>query len=182
MRHHHMRCVTAGAAVGATELARAADADVLLAAQAGGALAATDPRKRRITRADLDVLHIGADGDDFAFDLMAQRVRQLHIRHRQLVAAAQIEIAVMDMDVRMADAGIVDLEENLGACRGRCRRLQFLKRLAEFRDHLTEHERLPWVLSDLLSVLHGDLPLSTQTIPRHGPLLWAMTFYCLDAR
>ena len=62
---------------------------------------------------------VRADRDDFALDLVAQRVRQLHVRHRQLVAAAEVEIAVMDVHVGVADAGIVDLQQDLGALRGR---------------------------------------------------------------
>ena len=135
--------IAAGHVGGAAELARL-EAEIFLAALAGRAIAAADPGKGRIAVADLHALGIGADGHHFALDLMAERVRQLHAPQRQLVAAAQIEIAVMDMNVGMADAGVLDLQQHLGALGLRRRAFDGLKRLSEFDNGLAEHRaRLP---------------------------------------
>ena len=142
MRHQHMRRITAGNARRAAELARL-DAIIFLVAQARRAIAAADPGIGRIAVADFHALHVGADGHDFAFDLVAQRVRQFQIAHRQLVAAAQIEIAVMDVDVGMADAGMRRLEEDFRALRRGRRRLEFLERASEFHNGLAEHPTSP---------------------------------------
>src|SRR5207237_209624 len=79
-----------------------------------------------------DVLHIGTDGDHLAFDLVTQRVRKLDIPHRQLVAAAKIEIAVMDVHVGMTDARVVHFQQHFRAGGHGRRRFDFLERRAEF--------------------------------------------------
>jgi len=101
-------------------------AAILLAALASRTLAAADPGERREALADFHVLDVGPDRDDFAFDLVSQRVRQFHVGHGQLVAAAKIEIAVVNVNVRMANAGIVHLEKDLGARGSGRRRLDHL--------------------------------------------------------
>ena len=78
---------------------------LLFVAQAGGAFAATDPGKRRAAVADLHAFRVGSHGHDFAFDLVAHRVGHFEIGQRHFVAAAEVEIAIVDMHIAVADAG-----------------------------------------------------------------------------
>ena len=75
--------------------------------------------------ADLDALGVGPDRDHLADILVAERHRQLHaaVVQAQLLAAAEIEIAVGQMQIAVADAGGQHLQQHLGARRLRRRRL-----------------------------------------------------------
>ena len=57
--------------------------------------------------ADLDALGVGADRHHFADVLVPERHRQLHaaVLQAHALAAAEIEIAVGEMQVAVADAG-----------------------------------------------------------------------------
>ncbi len=95
-------------------------ADVFLVTLAGGALAAADPREDDEALADLAAfeqrLRIGANGRERAFDLVAERVGQrAALGPVDLVAIADVDMAVLQVDVGMADAGEGDLHERL-AC------------------------------------------------------------------
>jgi len=104
-------------------------ADVLLVALAGGALAAADPReddKRWPTRAAFEQgLRVRADSRERAFDFVTERVRQRAALGPVRLARrlAEIDMAVLKVDVRVADAGEGDLGP-LPACRSGpgCRR------------------------------------------------------------
>ncbi len=77
-------------------------AEVFVAALAGRALPAADPGINDIALADGDALRIGACRGQFALDLMAEREgKRPAARKLRLAAAAEIEIAVMQMDVGM---------------------------------------------------------------------------------
>ena len=76
------------------------------------------------------------DGDHLADVLVAERYRQLHaaLFHAQAVAAAEIEIAVGQMQVAVADAGGQNLQQDFGALRLRRRLLVEPQRLAADAD------------------------------------------------
>src|SRR5688572_27089582 len=79
-------------------------AEVFIASPADDALAATHPGIDQPHIADADALCVGADCDDFADILMAHGERQLDaaIEQFQLLAAADVVIAVPDVQVGMA--------------------------------------------------------------------------------
>ena len=125
------------------ELARLG-ADVFLVALAGGALAAADPREDDEALADLAAfeqgLRIRADSRERAFDLVAQRVRQrAALGPVELVAIAEVDMAVLQVDVRMADAGVGDLHHHFRALRRRDVGGDFLERFAVGDDGLALH-------------------------------------------
>src|SRR5437868_13290979 len=122
----------------AAELPRAI-AQILFSACAGGTVAAADPRKNGVARANDDVTCRRTCGHDFAFDFMAQSVRQRQMGERQAVAAAEFEIAVMNVHVAVADAGVMNLQQNLRALREGCGRLDLLKWSTECNDRLRQH-------------------------------------------
>ena len=141
MRHEDVFGIAAGDLD--AELARLG-ADVLLVALAGGALAAADPREDDEALADLAAfeqrLSIRAHGAERAFDLVAQRVGQgASARPVDLVAIAEVDMAVLQVDVRVADAGMGDLHHDFRALgRGHVGG-HFLKRLAVGDDGLALH-------------------------------------------
>jgi hypothetical protein len=70
VRHAHQVGIPAGQLQ--AEVARAAHAQVVVAALAGGAGAAADPGVDHHALADRQALHLGADLDHLAADLVAQ--------------------------------------------------------------------------------------------------------------
>src|SRR5215469_3539248 len=117
-------------------------AQIFFATRTGGAVAAADPWKGGVAGADAHAFRVRPDGDDFAFDLMAHCVGQLQVHERQPVAAAEIEIAVVNMYVAVADAGVMDLEEHLRtAGRGRGR-FDLFKGCTECDNRLRQHDLL----------------------------------------
>src|SRR6185369_12655398 len=112
MRDQHMR---GKAAVGGNaEMARGC-ADVLVAGLAGRALAAADPRIDRNRRADF-CLRIRPDGFDGAGDFMPEREGQgASGAHVELLAVAEHEIAVLHVQIGMADAAAMDAHQHFGA-------------------------------------------------------------------
>jgi hypothetical protein len=87
----------------------------------GRAFAAADRGIGDAGIANLDVLDVGADSDNFAFDFVAEREGELAARaHVKLVATAHVKMTVMDMHIGMADATMRDFEKHFGALRGGC--------------------------------------------------------------
>ena len=84
---------------------------------------------------------LGAQLDDAADDLVAHGQRQddAAIVQRHLLAAADVVIALPDVQVGVADAAMGDLEQDLGALRFRRRQFDFLKRLSVFDDGPCAH-------------------------------------------
>src|SRR6202012_5779435 len=94
------------------------DAEVLVAIGAVAALAAADPGKHRALLADQLPGHVRPDLVDDAGDLMAERERQGHAaRGVELLAAAEIGVAVLDVQVGMAQAAALDAHQDLASLR-----------------------------------------------------------------
>ena len=74
---------------------------------------------RKPSVADLDALGIRTDRHHLADILVAERDRQLHaaIGKAQLLAAAEIEPAVRQMKIAVADAGSEHFQQDLAALR-----------------------------------------------------------------
>src|SRR5690606_35132943 len=80
-------------------------AQVFVAAPADPAAAAAGPRVHGEVAANLDAVGFRSDGLDDAGDLVAERERQLaSAAHVELLAVAEIEIAVMHVDVAVTHA------------------------------------------------------------------------------
>ena len=125
------------------ELARLG-ADVFLVALAGSALAAADPRKDDEALAGLAAfeqgLRIGTDSRQRAFDLVAQRVGQrAALGPVDLVAIAQIDMAVLQVDVGMANAGVRNPDDDFRAFGRRDVGGHFFERCAVGDDGLALH-------------------------------------------
>src|SRR5690349_21457001 len=104
------------------------DAEVLVAVLAIAALAAADPRKYRLLLADQFLRHVGSDVVDDTRDLMAESEGQGHAaRGVEALAAAEIGVPVLDMQVGMAQSAALDAHQH------------FLSlRLGRFDDGLAE--------------------------------------------
>ena len=76
--------------------------------------AAADPRKHRLLRADQVAGDIRTDFLDDAGDLVAQRERQRHAARRvELLAAAEIGVTVLDVQVGMTQPAALDADQHL---------------------------------------------------------------------
>ena len=137
-RHQHVRRVAA--------LREHADilrleAEILVAALAHLAFAAAHPRIDQPHVADLHVLRVRPDRDHLADVLVAHGERQLDaaVGEHQLLAAADLVIAVPDVQVGVAHAGREHLQQHLRA--GRLRRLGLvhLQRRAALADLKAAH-------------------------------------------
>src|SRR5260221_14203723 len=117
--------IAAGRRAGTTQVPWTV-AIILLTAGAGRAVATADPRINRAMVADLHALRVRSHGDHLAGDLVAQSVRQLHAGQRQLGPAAEVERALVDVDVAVADAAVLDPDQNLRPRGLRCRPLDGL--------------------------------------------------------
>src|SRR5690349_21037722 len=94
------------------------DAEVLVAGETVAALATADPGKYRLLLADQILADLGADLIDHTGDLMAEREGERHAaRGVELLAAAEIGIAVLDMQVGMTEPAALDADEDLFALR-----------------------------------------------------------------
>src|SRR5207253_1797581 len=139
IRHQHMRGIRAGA-VDAEE-ARAGDAVIFLTGLAHGALAAADPRIDQPLLADFDPASAGPERFDDAERLVAEREGRnaAALLHVEALAAAEIEVALPDVEIGVADAGARDAHEHLGSLGlGRARE-HLLQRLAVFDDLIADH-------------------------------------------
>ena len=107
VRHDDMRAIAAGdpGAEGARP-----QAQQFLALLAHRALAAADPGIGNHLVADFDARGSRAERSDLAGDLMPHRERQMHATgfERELLAVAEIEMPVPDVDVAVADARRLD--------------------------------------------------------------------------
>ena len=118
------------------------DAEVLVAVGAVAALAATDPGEDRLLLADQLLGRIGADFLDHARDLMAERERQRHAaRGVEPLAAAEIGVTVLDMQVGMAQPATFDADEHFSACRLRRVDDGFAQGRIEFDQRLATQQR-----------------------------------------
>jgi hypothetical protein len=118
---------------------------IVHAFQAAHALAAADPRTHQPILADRRILRIRPGRDHCAVGFVAQRHWRMHpaIAHVETLAAAEIEIALADMHVAMADTAILQLQQHLGACRFGRGLLRSLQRLAPFDHVVTQHASSP---------------------------------------
>ncbi len=92
-------------------------AQILIAGAAGRAFAATDPGIHRDTVADRCIGPF-AGGFDHAGDFVAKRERQRAVLGDvELLAAAEIKIAVLNMQVGMADAAAFDADQHFAVAR-----------------------------------------------------------------
>src|SRR5689334_12001272 len=106
-------------------------AHVLFAGAASRASSAADPRIDRSLLADCDILRTFTCGFDDPCDLMTERKRQSTVfGDIEPFIAAQREITVLHVQVRMAYPAASHSDENLGAARHRA----FRDRLAQWRS------------------------------------------------
>ena len=92
------------------------DAEVFIAIGAVAALAAADPGEHRLLLSDQILRGVRSDFLDDAGDLVAERERQRHAaRGIEPLAAAEIGVAVLDVQVGMAQAAAFDADEDF-AC------------------------------------------------------------------
>ena len=118
------------------------DAEVLVAIGAVAALAAADPGEYRLLLSDQLLRGIGTDFIDDAGDLVAERERQRHAaRGVEPLAAAQIGIAVLDVQVGMAQPAAFDADEDFAALRLRRVDDGFAQRRIELDQRLATHQR-----------------------------------------
>jgi hypothetical protein len=118
------------------------DAEVFVAVGAVAALAAADPGKHRALGADEARRRVGADLLDHARDLVPERERQRHASGGvELLAAAEIGIAVLDVQVGVAEAAALDAHQYFGALRLRRVDDGLAQRRVEFDQRLPAHQR-----------------------------------------
>ncbi len=118
------------------------DAQILIAVEAVAALAAADPGEYRLLGADQILRDIGADFLDDAGDLVSERERQRHAaRGIELLAAAEVGIAVLDMQVGMAQSATLDADQHLPALRLRRFDDGFAQGRIELDQRLATHQR-----------------------------------------
>src|SRR6202140_2355730 len=97
------------------------DAQIFVAIETVAALAAADPGEDRFFRADQLLRNVRADFLDDAGDLVTERKRQRHAaRGVELLAAAEVGVAVLDMQVGMAQPAALNADQDLFALRLRC--------------------------------------------------------------
>jgi hypothetical protein len=108
MRHQHVGGVTA--VDGYAESPRRV-ADVFVPSCAQPALAAPDPRKGCVALSLVHTLRVGSRGLHGAGDLVPECEGQLpRAAHVQLLPAAKIEVAILQMQVRVADSAVADTQ------------------------------------------------------------------------
>src|SRR5919106_5908284 len=108
---------------------------------AGGADSTARPRVYDSIGSDWHVAGIEPCINDPTERLMTERDRRIHaaLAHVKTLAAAQIEIAVPDVDVAVTYPAILEPEQDLCALRLRRLALYFLQRLAPFNDVIAQH-------------------------------------------
>src|SRR5690349_3349449 len=139
VRHQHMG---GKAAVDGDAEEALLDAEVLVAGETVAALAAANPGKYRLLLADHIHADLGADLIDDAGELMAERKWERHAaRGVELLAAAEIGIAVLDVQVGMTEPATLDANEDLLALRLRRFDDGLAERRIEFDQRLSTHLR-----------------------------------------
>ena len=109
------------------------DAEIFVAVQTVAALAAADPREYRFLRADQVLRNIRTDFLDDAGDLVSERERQRHAaRGVELLAAAEVGVTVLDMQIGMAQSATLDADQDFLALRLRRVDDGFAQRRIEF--------------------------------------------------
>ena len=160
MRHQKKIAV---AAVAEHADAARLEAQLLVAAEADAAFAASHPGIHQPPVADRHAARLRADRHDLADVLMAERDRQLHsaLDDAQALAAAEIEVAVGQMQIAVADAGGEHLEQHLGAGRLGRGMLRHLKRCTALADLKASHR----VASDASPSSLSPAPLFADEVP-----------------
>ena len=121
---------------------------VFIAVEAIGTLATADPRKHRLLLADEILRDFRADFVDNAGDLVAEREGQVHAtRGIEAFAAAEIGVAVLNVQIGMAQAAAFDPHQHFLALRLRGLDDGLAQRRVEFNQRLSTHLR------------HGDISL-----------------------
>jgi len=149
MRHRHVIGIAA-VAIDAERI-RLDRAHVLVAAETGRAFAAAEPGIGQRDVADLEaalvgVLDVGAEGHDLADRLMPHRARQRHaaiLERQRLASMAEVVAALPDVQVAVADAGGLDLDQHLRARRLRRRLIDLFQGGVEIDDLETLHRCSP---------------------------------------
>src|SRR5262245_22749183 len=149
MRHRHVIGIAA-VAIDAERI-RLDRAHVLVAAETGRTLAAAEPGIGQRDVADrkttlVGVLDVRPERDDLADRLVAHRARQRDaavLQRQRLTAVAEIIAAFPDVQVRVADAGGLDLDQHLRARRLRRRLIDLLQRRVEIDDLEALHRCSP---------------------------------------
>ena len=166
MRHQHVGGIAAvdGDAERAGRIAH-----VLVAARAQPALAAADPGIGGVELAWRHALRLGARRLHGAGDLVAQGEGQRAVAaHIELLAAAQIEIAVLQVDVGVAYAAMRDAQQHLAALRLGRGRLRGLQRLSVVDERLAVHEAFPPQWQRNLADVAGRIRASTKPASRRS--------------
>ena len=135
---------------------------------ADAADAAADPGIDQHHLADLAVLDLRADGNDLPGRLVAERQRQSDaaVGKAQALAAAEIVASFPDMQVRMANAGSLDRNDDLVAGGLRIRQVGFLQGIAESRQLEAFHPVV--LLGDLLDVFSLATPVVVKSRRYHA--------------
>ena len=91
-------------------------AEIFIAIEAVAALAAADPREHRYLFSDQALRNIRTCFLDHAGDLVSQRERQRHAaRGVELLAAAEVGITVLDMQIGMAQPATLDADQHFAS-------------------------------------------------------------------
>src|SRR6202020_1776564 len=137
--HQHM---SSAAAIDADAEKALLGAEIFIARQTVAALAAADPWENRTLSADQILRHVRADFLDGAGDLVAEGEGQCHAaRGVELLAAAEIGIAVLDVKVGMAKSAALDPDQNFPPLGLRCVDDGFAQRRIKLDQRLATHER-----------------------------------------
>ena len=148
MRHRHVVGIAA-VAIDAERIGL--QAHVLVAGETGLAFAAAEPRIDQRDVADLEIalvggFDIGPERQHLADRLMAHRARQRHaaiLERKRLSAVAEIVAAFPDVQIAVADAGGLDLDQHLRSRRLRRRLIHLLQGGVEIGDLETLHRFSP---------------------------------------
>ena len=117
-------------------------AEIFVTVETVAALAAADPWEDRLLGADQALVGVRSDLIDDACDLVAHREGQNHAaRGVEPPAAAEIGIAVLDMQVGMAQPAAIDADQHLLALGFWCVGDGLAKRSIEFHERLSTHLR-----------------------------------------
>jgi hypothetical protein len=139
VRHEQMRRIPAGT-VDAKDPG-AGDAVVLLPGLANRAFSAANPRMDQALLSHLHALRFRSERLDDAERLVAERERRhaAALLYVEALAAAEVEVAFPDMQVRVAHARARDAHQHLAPLRFRRVERDFLQGLAMLGDLVRDH-------------------------------------------